>query len=295
MSMTKHLASLVFVTVCAGCYMAGEDAPVVEESGLSEGGDGGTSGSSPGPVPAGRDIIEDNGFKVYWEHYEVWEQGACTRIRLKNEGREVRGWEMTVDLSEDVTNWLESGGAFMWLVDDQIVIEQEGYADFDPWESVDMYYCAEPAVLIDDASVTFREGATDDGWEADDDDDDDDDDSDAASTFEGEVPYTTEAGYPVVWSYAAYSVADYTCMDVALTNGAEVALEFISFTAQMSNTTTYVNAEGGAPIDETSSRLTFLFDGGSVAEPGSQVSGRVCMTPLSRPVELLDVVVRPAM
>jgi len=290
MPMTDRLALLVSWTVCGGCYMAGGEEPVIEESGLSESGDGGSSGSSSGPVPAGRDIIEDNGFKIYWEHYEVWEQGACTRIRLKNEGREVRGWEMTVDLSEDVTSWLDSGGAFMWLVDDQIFVEQEDYSAFDTWESVEMYYCAEPAVLIDDATVTFREGATDDGWAG-----DGSDAADDASTFAGEVSYTTEGGFPVVWSYAAYNVADYTCMDVDLENGSEVALEVISFTAQMSHTTSYVDYQGGAPIDESSSLLTFLFDSGSVAEPGARVSGRVCMTPLARPVELLDVVVRPAM
>ena len=285
MPMMERLAGLVCVTAFSGCYTASEGEPGGEESGLSESGDGSSAGSSSGPVPAGRGIVEDNGFKIYWEHYEVWDQGACTRIRLKNEGRQVRGWSMTVDLSEDIVSWLDAGGAFMWLVDDQIFIEQEDYTDFAPWESVEMYYCAEPAVLIDDVSVTFQEESTDDG----------DGDASDASTFEGEVPWITETGHSVVWSYTAYHVADYTCMDVALENRSDVALEFISFTAQMSNTTSYVDVQGGAPIDETSSLLTFLFDIGAVAEPASQVAGRVCMTPVARPVELLDVVARPAM
>ena len=167
MPMTERLAGLVVVMAVSGCYSATEGGAVVEESGLLESGDGGSSGSSLEPVPVGRGLLEDNDFQIDWEHYEVWEEGACTRIHLQNEGRAVRGWQMAADLSEEITNWLDSGGAFMWLAEDRIFIEQEDDTELESWQSTSMYYCAEPAVLIEDVSVTFREGTPDDGWEGD--------------------------------------------------------------------------------------------------------------------------------
>lgn len=290
MSIICRSAFVTGAVVFSGCYLANTEQEVAP---VQEGDDSAfqIDGSSSGPVPEGRGIIEDNGFKIYWEHYEVWEQGACTAIRLKNEGREVRGWEMVVDLSEDVTRWLDAGGAFMWLVDDQIFVEQEDYSDFDPWERADMFYCAEPAVLIDDVSVTFRESGDDDERSGDDSSDDDDDDV----AFEGSELFTTEEGYPVLWTYETYSVADYACMNMALENRSDTPLEFVSFTAQMSNTTEFVEPEGGAPLVDRSSVLTFVMDPGAIAEPSGSVEARVCMTPLARPLALLDVVAQSSM
>ncbi|HCH62074.1 MAG: hypothetical protein CL927_13625 [Deltaproteobacteria bacterium] len=292
MSSIHRIAVLMGVCLGVGCYLANPEdtaSPVSEDDSVSD-----INGSGTGAVPEGRDVFENNDFTIYWEHYDVWEQGACTRIQLKNEGREVRGWEMVVDLSEDVTSWLDAGGAFMWLVGDQILIEQEDDAGFEPWERASMYYCAEPAVLIEDVVVTFREADDGDGWSGDD-SSGDATDADDAPVFTGSESFTTEAGYPVVWTYETYMVSDYACMNITLANGADEALSFISFTTQMSNTTEFVEPVGGAPLVDSSSVLTFVFDDGAVADPGASVGGRVCMTPMARPVGLLDVVVQPSM
>ena len=218
MSIIRRSAFVVGTVMFSGCYLANTEqavAPVEEdEESAFE-----IDGSSSGPVPEGRGIIEDNGFKIYWEHYEVWEQGACTAIRLKNEGREVRGWEMVVDLSEDVTRWLDAG-AFMWLVDDQIFIEQEDY----PTSTLGTrrHVLLRRACGLDRRCLRDVSGVGRRRWvERDDSSDDDDDDV----AFEGSELFTTEEGYPVLWNYETYSVADYACMNMALENRSDTPLD----------------------------------------------------------------------
>jgi|GEM_PF-4678041 len=283
-----RLAAVLPLVWSTGCYMAANDAvDSASTSGLSSS-SGGESGSATGPVTGERGIIEHDGFKLYWEHYDAWEQGACTRLRLKNEGGEVRGWEMTVDLSDDITNWIDSGGAFMWLVDDQITVEQEDYSDFDAWESVEMYYCAEPAAEVNDFTITWREGEDRDGGSTG--GGSGDDDPVDLPSLDGELDYVHADGRSVTFHYEGYENEGYTCLNFDVENTHDAPLVVRSITTELSNDTEFVYFTGGTVIDTDSDELAFVFDDPTELEPGESVSGRACMTLMAEPTSVSRVV-----
>lgn len=279
-----RLAAVTTLLGATGCYMAGDDDLVDGSTeGLSEAG-GGDNGSATGPVSGGRDIIEADGFKLYWEHYDAWEQGACTRLRLKNEGGEVRGWEMNLQLSENVTDWIDSGGAFMWLVDDQLTVEQEDFSDFESWESVEMYFCAEPAVEIDDFQITWREGE-DRGPDV-----DETEEEEELPSVSGTLEFDQGDGHSAALTYESYVNGGYTCLNFDVENTSEGPAAIFGFDLQLSNRTDFVYASEGIVVEDSSDTLSFIFDDRSVLEVGEKTEGRVCMTAMAEPEELASVI-----
>jgi hypothetical protein len=279
------VAPLLFASALAsGCYMAATDTVEESASGVSANTGSDSTGSSTGVIPEGHGILESSGFKLYWEHYDAWEQGACTRMRLKNEGGEVRGWEMHVELSEDLIQVFDYGGAYFWLgnSDDELSIEQSDYSDFDNWESVEMYYCAEPAVDIDAFTITWNEGEarpTDSTP-----DDDSVDDGDADAEVEGSKVVTTASGHEVEWSFTSYATGTYACTDFAIQNDSDTALDILNVQVQMSGTASFVEPEGGEVIPTVSDTMNFTFNPVESTDPGDSVEGRVCTTPATVPI-----------
>ena len=273
--------------LASGCYSVSETTDDTGASAEGLTGSGGSGGSSTGPVTGERGILQADGFKLYWEHYDAWEQGACTRLRLKNEGGEVAGWSMTIDLSDDITNWIDSGGAFMWLVDDQLLVEQDDFDDFESWESAEMYFCAEPAVELDHFDITYQSsedrgssGGSDGGSDADPDD---------LPGFSGTMDYTDADGRAARLTYESWITADLSCVDFEVENRSRTPLVIEGFRLALSNDTDVLLHEGGTPAESPADELDYVLDAREATDPGESASARVCMSPLARPTSLLDL------
>lgn len=280
-----RLIGSLLPVLATGCYMAAVDTAAPQGTDTDPASSS-NSGSTTGQVEGARGILEHNDFKLYWEHYDGWEQGACTRLRLKNEGGDVQGWELDLTLSASITTWIDAGGAFMWLVDDHLTIEQEQLATFSTWESVEMYYCAEPAVELEGFTAAWQSG---DRSSSPDDTGSGSTTGDAElPTLEGELPFTSDGG-SALFSWESYATGSYTCLNFAMTNTTDTPAAIVSFDVQLSNATEFVYETGGAVLERNTDTLSFLFDQRDALEPGAARSGRVCMVAMAQPVAVLDV------
>jgi len=297
---TAALGSLFLVSAFAtsGCYMAQEAGVDSAVEGL-QGAPSDEAMSANGPLEGARGVLEANGMKLYWQHYSMWEGGACTNLRLKNEGAAVRGWQMMIEASEGMTYWADDGGAFFFPDGQTIWVEAENNTGLDSFDSVEMYYCAEPAAELTAMEIWWREG----GGELDDGGDDGDDGGgggddgggdDLPGGFSGIMDYTDGNGNSARLSYATWITSSVTCVDFEVENTGVRSVVIERFTIDFDDDIEIHLREGGEVFQDQPDEVTVVFPEGRESDPGDHVGARVCMDPLARPDRLEEMVLTPA-
>lgn len=294
---TLLIASAVAMS---GCYMA-------QEAGVDSAVDGLETGpseegvSSAGPLEGSRGILQADEMKLYWQHYSVWDGGACTKIRLKNEGAPVRGWQLRVEASDTMTYWADDGGAYFFPDGQDLWVEANDNAALESFDSVEMYYCAEPAVELVAMEAWWREGGgeldeeggDDDGRE-DGDDGHGDGDEGLPGSFSGIMDYTDGSGNSARLSYASWITTSVTCLDFEVENTGLRTVVIERFRIDFEDDIDANLHEGGEVFQDQPDELTVVFPEGRESDPGDRVKARVCMDPLSRPQRLEEMVLTPA-
>ncbi len=269
-------AAALAAVLLAACYQPRAEEALDTATAPGAAGGGGSSSSSPyGSIGDDRGRLSDGDFTLYWRWYGdvAWTNGTCVELRLRNNGSSVSWRDMELDLDAELTRWVYEDGGFFWPDSDQILVEPTGRGRLTRYESAMAYFCAEPAVRIDDFSIDTVAGSGSDDRDDDPDPDDGDDDKvlgDAATGLDGVRLYYRE-------------VQDGACLELNLLNSGtkswtitETRMEFPEDVELTDYWEAIFRVEGGD--------LYALWPGYLGAlDPGEQFRGTACFEPLAEP------------
>ena len=79
---STHLLATMLGTLLpsTGCYMPQEGELTPTSEGIESDSQAGEGDSYTGSLDGGRGIMHSDGFKLFWQHYSVWEGGACQSL-----------------------------------------------------------------------------------------------------------------------------------------------------------------------------------------------------------------------
>lgn len=279
MSRPAHAAFALLVLV--GCYQPREEqtADTATGGGAPATGTDGSGSTSYGSVGDDGGRLSDGDFTLYWRWYgdADWTSGSCVELRLRNNGSSVSFWEMELDLDAELTQWVYEDGGFFWPDGDRILVEPTGRGQLTRYESHLAYFCAEPAVRIDDFDITTVAGGDDDDDDRDDDDDDREDDDtmlgDAATGLDGVRLYYR-------------GVQEGRCLELNLLNDGDTSWDV---------TETRLQFDDDVELTDYWEAL-FRVEGGDLyavwprylgaLDPGDQFRGTACFEPLDAPASI---------
>ena len=281
------------VLLTTGCYMPQEGELTPTAEGLESASEDAAEGDGyTGSLDGGRGIMHSDGFKLFWQHYSVWDGGACTNLRLQNEDDPVRGWQMILHTSDAMTYWADDGGAFFFPDGDMIWVESEDNTVIERFESVEMYYCAEPAAELRGLEVSWRE-VIEDHNDPEDSRDDSSDGGDPSNDFSGTMDYADASGNSARLHYSSWTSTGLACIDVKVENTGVRSVIIERFTLDFDGDIVLGLHEGAEVRQDQPDELTFIFPPERESDPGDTVSARACMTPLAQPQRLEELVLTP--
>lgn len=108
---------------------------------------GGTSG---GVTASARGAFTVDEVTLFWRWYgdAEWRDGTCMEILLRNDGTNVRTWQLALDLDAELQRFSYEDGAFFDVEGTRLTVQPVGNARVDANGSVSMRYCAEPRARI---------------------------------------------------------------------------------------------------------------------------------------------------
>ncbi|MEC7946170.1 MAG: hypothetical protein VX265_01300 [Myxococcota bacterium] len=146
--MKSHRPLLLALTL--GCYTP----TPAQESGAGDdtagGGSDAVEGGSGGVTASARGTFTVDDVTVFWRWYgeAEWREGTCMEILLRNDGADVRTWQLTLDLDAEIERFSFEDGAFFDVDGTRLVAQPVGNARVDADGSVSMRYCAEPRARV---------------------------------------------------------------------------------------------------------------------------------------------------
>ena len=249
------------------------------------GGASGSGGSSGAGTATERGILKDDDFTIFWRWYgdADWEEGTCTEILLRNDGDDVRTWQLALELSAEIGNFSHEDGAFFIVDGTTLLADPVTSTRISSGSSASMSYCAEPRATVLSAAVdSTRDGSSSSS---------DDDDDGSVDEDDGIVIGDVETSLPGVRMYYLEGSESEggRCLELNLANEGtgtwtieETTLRFAEPVALTDYWESLFRVDG-----ET---LTVTWPGylGDL-DPGESFRGTVCLDPLSEP-ESIDVV-----
>jgi hypothetical protein len=281
-----------------GCYAPSsvQDTAAGAEADPSGGtiwGDDSSSGGSSGAGTASdRGILTDEDFTVFWRWYgnADWEEGTCTEILLRNDGDEVRTWQLALELSAEIGSFSHEDGAFFIVDGTTLLADPVTNTRISAGSSASMSYCAEPraSVLSADVRATRGGGTDDDDDAGSDDEDDGSDDTDTDDSLVlGDVETPLE-GVRLYYREGTESQGG-RCMELNLTNEGSTSWTIEETTLRFSEPVTLTDYwESLFRVDEETLAVSWPSYLGDL-DPGETFRGTACLDPLSEPVSV-DVV-----